>query len=97
MFQVSFVVILVSLLEFAVIGSIIGLVSGILFSVILKLRVQRIAMDAFLGAMGFFIMWIAVSRDQHPFVAAGVFAAVLPALHQFYRFKHLGSAVKSTR
>jgi uncharacterized membrane protein len=89
MFPVSLSVGFVSLLEFAIIGLVVGVVLGILVSIILRLPVKKtvIAIDAFLGAIGFFIMWIGMSRSQHPFIAAVTFAGVLPALHQFFRFR----------
>jgi uncharacterized membrane protein YeaQ/YmgE (transglycosylase-associated protein family) len=96
MFQVARSVELVAYVVFATLGLIIGVVAGALASITLKLPVQGMIKDAFLGAIGFLIVWLIITttRYQHPFVAATIVAVILPACHQFVRLKHLNSAQK---
>jgi uncharacterized membrane protein YeaQ/YmgE (transglycosylase-associated protein family) len=68
---------------------IISVVSGIAASMILKLRVRGagIAIDAFLGATASVITVDALWQlgFRYNYVAAIIFAVVLPSLHQFFR------------
>jgi hypothetical protein len=96
-FPISSSAVIVGVLGIVIIGSSIGTLSGILVSMILKQRAQGIVGDAFLGLTGFVIILIGfdqgttMNRLQHPFIAAVIVASALPALHQLFRFKHLGT------
>jgi hypothetical protein len=99
MFPVAPFVVYLGFLEFAILGLIIGAVSGILVSIIFKLPVKKIAilMNAFLGAFGFLMMWFvvfAMNLHHDPFIPSVIFAGVLPALYQFFRFRRLGHVIK---
>jgi hypothetical protein len=84
----------------AIIGLIVGALSGIVVSLILKLRVQGIATDAFLGAIGFAVTTIVGATMPWPpkivTVAASIAAVILPALHQWFRLRHLETQAKAT-
>ena len=81
--------------ECAIIGLALGLVSGILTSVIMKLRIRGKAMaaDAILGAGGIVITTDALWRlgFQYNFVVAVIVALALPALHHGFRPRSLGT------
>jgi hypothetical protein len=78
-------------LECAGLGLILGLACGILVSILLKLPIQAsaVAADAFVGAAASVITADALWRlgVHYNFIAAVILALVLPALHEFYRFK----------
>jgi len=82
-------------LECAIIGLALGLGSGILTSVIMKLRIrgQAMAVDAILGAAGAVITTDVLWRlgFQYNFVVAVMVALALPALHHGFRPKPLGT------
>jgi hypothetical protein len=82
-------------LECAIIGLGLGLVSGILTSVVMKLRIvgTPLAVDAILGAGGAVIITDALWRIgfQYNFVAAVIVAVALPAFHRGLRHRHLGT------
>jgi H+/Cl- antiporter ClcA len=114
MFQVATPIVIFVYVIFAFFGAAIGAVSGILFSVIFKLRAQGIVKDALFGAIGFVLTVIGcavipwprntisesvgpgltvqttMDRFQHPYIAAIIIAAALPALHQLFRLKRAG-------
>lgn len=100
MFPISLGASIVGFLEIVIIGLAIGALSGFLVSIILKLRVQRIAADAFLGLIGFVVTLIGcdesntTARSQHPFVVAGIIAVIPPALHQLFRVWRARTGVK---
>ncbi len=103
-FPLSFVVI--EFILTVIIGLIIGTLSGFLASIILRQRARGILKDACLGAIGFSITVVAeviergtgvessASHFQLPLIAAAIVAAILPALHQWFRFKHLESKAR---
>jgi hypothetical protein len=79
--------------EFAVFALFISGVSGVLVSMILKFRVRGTAMakDAFLGAAASVITVYVLGHlgFDYSFVTAILVAVLLPALHEFYRYKHM--------
>ena len=85
----------VAYLECAIIGVVLGLVSGILTSVITKHRIRGIplAIDAILGAVGACGTIGALWRMGSPydFVVAVIVALALPALHHGFRPRPLGT------
>ena len=93
MFPVDPSFVYVAYLLCAIIGLIIGLVSGILALMILKRRVRwtAIAVDALLGASVSVITVDGLWRlgFEQPFIPAVVAAIVLPALHQLFRSRHV--------
>jgi uncharacterized membrane protein YeaQ/YmgE (transglycosylase-associated protein family) len=110
-FQVSPILAVFGYLVIAVLGSIIGVLSGMLASKVFKLRMQGITKDAFTGAIGSVAAVIAcavvpwprntiseslgaglrvetiMNRFQHPYLLATLVAVIVPALHQFIRFR----------
>jgi hypothetical protein len=84
--------------EFAVFAIFISGVSGVLVSMILKLRVRgnAIAKDAFLGATASVITVYALGHlgFEYSFVTAILVAVLLPALHEFYRYKRMRAGAK---
>jgi uncharacterized membrane protein (UPF0136 family) len=96
MFSVDPSFVYVAYLECAAIGLILGVVSGILVSIFLKLRIRgrSISLDGFLGAtvsvLIVSVLWHLGFR--YNFVAAVLFAIAVPALHQFYCFRRQGRA-----
>jgi uncharacterized membrane protein YeaQ/YmgE (transglycosylase-associated protein family) len=86
-------------LEIIVIGPAIGALSGALVAIGLKLRVQGIVHNAFLGLIGFVVTLIvynevATSRSHYPLTVAGLIAIIPPALHQLFRFRCLSSGAQ---
>jgi hypothetical protein len=114
MFEIGPAAIAFGYIVIALLGATIGAVSGILFSLIFKLRVRGIVKDALFGAIGSVLTVIGcavipwprntisesvgpgltvqttMNRFQHPYIAAIIVAATLPALHQLFRFKRAG-------
>jgi hypothetical protein len=88
----------IAYLELGVFGLIVGLFSGALVSIILKLRVRgtTIIIDGFLGATGAVITANLLWRFgfQYNFVAAFIIAVSLPALHQIRRSSRLSAGVR---
>jgi hypothetical protein len=93
MFPVDMSFVYVMYLELAVIGLFVGVVSGVLVSITLKLRVRgsAIAIDALLGATGPVIAEAALwkLRFEYPTIPLVIIAIALPALHQLSRFKRM--------
>jgi len=81
-------------LECAIIGLVLGLGSGILTSVLWKLRIRgrALAVDAMLGAAGAVITTEGLWRmgSEYNFGAGLVVAIALPALHHGFERRHLG-------
>lgn len=82
-------------LECAVIGLVLGVASGIVMSLILKVRIRAIAItiDAILGAAGAVITTDALWRIgfQYNFIAAVIVALALPALRHGFHPRRLGT------
>ena len=79
--------------EFFILALLISAVSGVLVSLILKLRIHAaaIAKDAFLGATVSVITVYTLGHlgFEYNFVAAIIVAVVLPALHEVHRSKQV--------
>jgi ABC-type dipeptide/oligopeptide/nickel transport system permease subunit len=90
MFQISTGVGIAGYFVFAVVGLFVGAVSGVLASVVFRLRV-RIATDSLLGVIGFMLVWFTITqiKFRHPVVSAVIAAAMAPALHEFIRSRLL--------
>jgi hypothetical protein len=92
--------ILPAFLQFTLIALLLSTASGVLTSLVLKVRVKggAIAKDALLGAVGSVIalygLWRLWSQDDWgPFTTGIVVAIVIPILREFYRFKRAGRKV----
>ena len=76
-------------------------ISGVLVSLILKLRVRRaaIAKDAFVGATVSLITIYTLGHldFEYTFITAVVVAVLVPTLQEFYRSKHPGSGDERPR
>ena len=98
MFPVDSSFVYAAYLECAIIALVIGVVSGILALMILKLRLRwtAIAIDALLAASGSVIAVDGLWRlgFQHPFIGAVISAIVLPTLHQLFRFRRVRESEK---
>ncbi len=91
MFPVDRSFVYVAYLQCAVIGLTIGVLSGILTSIVAKLRIRgpAIAIDALIGAIGSVVAADVLWRVGfgHNFIAALAVSAVLPVLHHLSRLR----------
>jgi membrane protein implicated in regulation of membrane protease activity len=84
----------------ALIGLPLGVISGVLTSILLRLHVRMSAMfiDALLGAAGAVIteagFWRLYATFQYNFIVVLIIAVILPALHQYFRPDRERSEVK---
>jgi len=86
---------------YALIGAILGIVSGILASLVMKLRIQRSAVtwDGVLGAatavvVAELLWWVATwsspkAISRYYIITTFAFAIAAPVLHQFWRSKRI--------